>query len=209
MAIVARVPGPQRIFVVTTAVDDAELRHLRDDLGRDPVVVSAPTGEAKRIVLQLRLDPRVELSLAPTDTPPVERGDRLDALVRGYALADRFRDVVVVADPATSTLLLRSLAPGQVPGDGAVTVVGLPRGDRPVAVRRGLIGGVALAFVTGVADAWTPFLSLPLAVGLAGLVLLLLPAQRHLGRELLLAAGVAVLVVLAAVAGSARFPGAW
>jgi hypothetical protein len=203
------VPGRQPIFVVSTSADEAELQRVRDDLGRDPVVLTAPTAEAKRVVSALGVEPRVEVLLAPASFPPADRGHRLDELVRRDALRDRFRDVVVVTDPASATLLLRVLAPDQLATGGAVTVVGLPRGDRPVAVRRAVAGGVVLGVVTGVAEQQAAALALPVAVAVVGLAVLLVPPWRHLGRELLLAAGIAVAVLLVVVAGSARFPGGW
>ena len=42
-------PGLQRIFVVATTASEAELLHIRADLGRRPVVLTAPTAEAKRV----------------------------------------------------------------------------------------------------------------------------------------------------------------
>jgi hypothetical protein len=203
------VPGRQPIFVVSTSADEAELQRVRDDLGRDPVVLTAPTAEAKRVVSALGVEPRVEVLLAPASFPPADRGHRLDELVRQHALRDRFRDVVVVTDPATATLLLRVLAPDQLAAGGAVTVVGLPRGDRPVAVRRAVAGGVVLGVVASVAEQRAVVLALPAAVAAVGLGVLLVPPWRHLGRELLLAAGIAVAVLLVVVAGSARFPGGW
>ena len=59
------------------------------------------------------------------------------------------------------------------------------------------------------AEPLAPILVLPAAMALVGLALLLGPSWRHLGREFLLAAAIAVVVVLAIVAGSARFPGGW
>jgi hypothetical protein len=203
------VPGRQPIFVVSTSADEAELQRVRDDLGRDPVVLTAPTAEAKRVVSALGVEPRVEVLLAPASFPPADRGHRLDEIVRRDALRDRFRDVVVVTDPASATLLLRVLAPDQLATGGAVTVVGLPRGDRPVAVRRAVAGGVVLGVLAGVADSRTAVLALPAAVAVVGLGMLLSTNWRHLGRELLLAAGIAVAVLLLVVAGSARFPGGW
>ena len=200
-------PSRQRILVVTTEADEAELLRLRKDVGRDPVVLTAPTAEAKRVVRTLDVEPRVEVLLAPTRFPQADRGHQLDALVRRHALDDRFRDVVVVTDAASSTLLLRVLAPDQLATGGAVTMVGIPRGDRPVAVRRALVSGLVLGVAAGAAEPLAPILTLPGAVALVGLVLLPFLAWRHLGRELLLAAGVAVVVVLSVVAGSARFPG--
>lgn len=202
-------PDHQRIFVVGSTAGGAELAGLRDSLGRDPVVIAAPTGEAARVVRVLEVEPQVELLLAPVSIADVDRGHRLDDLVRRYALEDRFRDVVVVCDPATSALLLRALAPGEVPTGGGVTVAGLVRGDRPVAVRRGLVSGLVLGVVASFVEPLGPILVLLGAVTLVGLGLLLVPRWRHVGRELLLAAAVAFGVVLAVVAGSARFPDGW
>lgn len=207
--IVASVPGHQRILVVSTAAGESDLRQLRDDLGRNPVVITAPTPEAKRVMHTLEMEPQVELLLAPVSFPDADRGHRVDAMIREYALRDRFRDVVVVTDTATTTLLLRVLAPGQLATGGAVTVVGLPRGDRPVAVRRALVSGLVLGVAASVAEPLPPILTLPTVTALVGLVGLLIRPWRHLGRELLLAAAIAVAVALVTVAGSARFPGAW
>lgn len=201
--------GRQRIFVVTTAVGEAELARLRDDLGRDPVVLTAPTAQAARVVAALRVEPIAEVLLAPVSFPPADRGHRLDELVRRHALGDRFRDVVVVTDPASTTLLLRAMSPDQLATGGAVTVVGLVRGDRPVAVRRAVGSGVVLGLVAGVARTPSLVVALPGAMALFGLALLLVRSWRHLGRELLLAAAVSAVVALLAVAGSARFPGGW
>jgi hypothetical protein len=46
-------------------------------------------------------------------------------------------------------------------------------------------------------------------VALAGLALLVVPGRRYLGQALLIATAVSVVVTLMAIAGSARFPGAW
>ncbi|MGZ5401384.1 MAG: hypothetical protein ACXWDM_15345, partial [Nocardioides sp.] len=159
-------PGRQRILVVSTTAGAAELRRVRDDLGRDPVVLSAPTAEAKRVVGTLEVEPQVEVLLTPVSSPPADRGHRLDSLVRRYATHDRFRDVVVVADYATSTLLLRSLAPDQMPSRGAVTVVGLPRGDRSMAGRRAVVSGLVLGVAGIAAQRLAPILTLPGAVAL-------------------------------------------
>lgn len=202
-------PGVQRIFVVNVAASADQLAGLRDRLGTAPLVLTAPTSEAKRVVGVLRVEPRVEVLLAPVAYPGTERGHRLDELVRSHALHDRFRDVVVVTDAASTTLLLRVLAPDQLASEGAVTLVGLPRGERPVDLRRTAIGGVLLGLVAGVSGTWVPILALPAVVAVAGLVLLLVPAVRHRGRELLLGSAVAATTVVLAVAGSARFPGSW
>ena len=202
-------PGRQRIFVVSTVAAEAELERIREDLERDAVVLTAPTPEAARVVRLLDVEPKPETLLTPTSYPRADRGHQLDALVRRYALDDRFRDVVVVSDTATSTLLLRALAPGQLPTGGAVTVVGLPRGDRPIAVRRAVVSGVVLGLAASVVQPLVPLPALPAAVALVGLALLIVGSSRHLGRELLLVAAISVVAVIVVVAGSARFPGAW
>lgn len=208
-AIVASVPGRQRIVVVSTAAGQDDLVRLRSEVGRDPVVLTAPTADARRVVRTLDAEPRAEVLLAPVSHPPVDRGHRLDSLVRSHAVRDRFRDVVVVTDAATATLLLRVLAPDQLASGGPVTVVGLPRGARPPDVRRAVVAGLVLGVVAGLAEPLAPLVTLPGTVAVIGLALLLVPAGRHLGRELLLAATVAVAAVVLVVAGSARFPGGW
>lgn len=205
------VPGLQRIHVVSTEVDDDDLRRLAAAV-RNPVVVTAPTAEAKRVVTAIasggEAAPRPEVLLAPTRFPPADRSHQLDSLVRAHALGDRFRDVVVVTDPASSTLLLRALAPDQLATRGAITVVGLPRGERPVAVGRAVVVGLVLGLVAGVVESAVPLLILPAALALMGVCLLLSP-RRDLGREALLAAGIGLVAGLAVISGSARFPGAW
>ncbi|MBB6629460.1 hypothetical protein H5V45_19195 [Nocardioides sp. KIGAM211] len=201
--------GHQRIYVVSTGASDTELVDVRRGVGRAPVVLTAPTAEAKRVVSGVGVEPRVEVLLAPVRFPPTDRGHRLDELVRRHALQDRFRDVVVVTDPASATLLLRVLAPDQLAAGGAVTIVGLARGDRPVPVRRALAAGVVLGLVAGTAEPLAPILLLPALTALVGLVLLLVPPARHLGRAALLAAAVALGLELLAIASSARFPGGW
>ena len=62
-------PGRQPIFVVSTTADEAELQRVRGDLGRDPVVLTAPTAEAKRVVSALGVEPHVEVLLAPASFP--------------------------------------------------------------------------------------------------------------------------------------------
>ena len=161
------------------------------------------------MVRALGAEPRVEVLLAPVRFPQVDRGHRLDELVRDHALRDRFRDVVVVTDPATVVLLLRVLAPDQLSSGSALTVVGLPRGDRPVAFKRAAVLGGVLGVVSSAATSLASILVLPGLVALVGLVLVLAEPWRHLGRELLLAALIAVAVALVVVASSARFPGGW
>jgi hypothetical protein len=204
----------QRIFVTTGQAGDAELAALRARLGRHVVVLTAPTAEARRVVEGLGAGPGgretvPDVLLAPVRFPDVDRGHRLDDLVRRHAVADRWRDVVVVADPATATLLLRVLAPDQLPAAGPVTEVGLPRGARPVPVARALVGGAVLALVSGLLGVVVPVWVLPLLAVVAGLALLVVPGNRHHGQTLLIAVGVAALLGVLAIAGSSRFPGAW
>jgi hypothetical protein len=149
-----------------------------------------------------------EVVLAPVRHPDVDRGHRLDETVRRHAVADRFRDVVVVADPATVVLLLRVLAPGQLPAGGPITEVGLPRGARTVPLGRAAAGGVALVVLAAVLSPVAPVWLLPACALVAGLGLLLLPARRHVGQALLIAVAVAAIVSLMLVASSGRFPAA-
>ena len=192
--------------MVSTAADRDELQRARRSLGRDPLVLTAPSIDAKQVVGTLRVEPRVEMLLAQVRFPAADRGHQLDSLVRRHAFEDRFRDVVVVADPATCVLLLRVLAPDQLAERAAVTVVGLPREDRRIPVRRAVGSGVALGFVASAAAQLMPILVLPGVAALVGLVLLLLPAARHVGRELLLVAVVGLAVALVVVSSSQRFP---
>lgn len=208
-AIVATVPDYQRILVVSTATAEADLLRLRRDLGRDPVVLAPPTPEARRVVDVLQVTAQAERLLMPVRSPQVDRGHQLDHAVREHALRDRFRVIVVVTDPASIILLLRVLAPDQLATGGAVTVVGIARGERPVVVRRALLLGLVVGVAVGVVQQPGAILVLPGAVLLAGVLLVLVPRWRHIGRELLVAAGVAAVVGLMVVAGSARFPAGW
>jgi hypothetical protein len=207
--IVAGVPGRQRIFVVSVTAGEADLHRLRGGLGTDVVLLAAPTPEASRVVGDLGIEPQVEDLLAPVSSPAPDRGHRLDALVRAHALRDRFRDVIVVTDPATAILLLRALAPDQLATGGPVTVVGLPRADRPVDVRRAVVGGIAVALVAALGPWELPSLALPIALAGVGLALLLVPPWRRFGREALLAAAVALGAVVFGITSSGRFPGGW
>lgn len=199
----------QRILVVSTRADAAEVQRVRSRIGSSTVVLTAPTAEGKRIVQGLRHDAHPEMVLAPVRFPDVDRGHRLDEVVRRHAVADRYRDVVVVADPATITLLLRVLAPDQLPASGPVTEVGLPRGPRPVPLGRAALGGVGLAVLVGLLSLAIPVWVLPTMATVAGLVLLALPGRRWLGQSVLIAVAVSLGVALLAIAGSDRFPGAW
>lgn len=199
----------QRIFTVSVQASTKDVERLRARLGSSVRVLTAPTVEARRVVEALGREPVPEVLLAPVRFPDVDRGHRLDELVRRHAVEDRYRDLVVVADPATLTLLLRVLAPDQLPESGPVTEVGLPRAPRPVPLGKAAAGGVGLAVVAG---ALSPVLApwvLPALVALAGLVLLVVPGRRYVGQALLIATAVSVVVTLMAIAGSARFPGAW
>lgn len=203
----------QPIYVVSTGASDQDVARLRGRLGKRAVVLTAPTAEARRVVEPLvsglGAKPRPEVELAPVRFPDVDRGHRLDDLVRTHAVHDRFRDVVVVADPATVTLLLRVLAPDQLPESGPVTRVGLPRGDRPVPFVPTLVAGVLLALVAGLMATVLPWWLVPLLVVVAGLVLLVVPGQRTTGLTVLAASGVAAVVGFLGIAGSSRFPGSW
>ena len=199
----------QRIFVVGAQAGADEVARLRTSLGSHVVVLTAPTVEAKRVVTGLGVEPVPDVLLAPVRFPDVDRGHSLDQLVRRHAVEDRFRDVVVVTDAATVTLLLRTLAPDQLPMAGAVTEVGLPRGSRPVPLVQAALGGGALAFVAVLAADVVPFWVLPLLVLVAGLALLLVPRRRHLGEALLISVAVGIAVSLLSIAGSTRFPGSW
>jgi len=199
----------QRIFVVSTQIDPTEVVGLRARLGRAVLVLTAPTSEAKRVVEGIGHEATPDVALAPERFPDVDRGHRLDAFVRRHALSDRQRDVVVVGDPATVTLLLRVLAPGQLPERGPVTMVSLPRAAAPVSLREVAAGGVVLAVLTGILAAVLPFWLLPTVVVVVGLALLLVPRRRRIGQTLLLATAAAAVVSMLAIAGSARFPGSW
>ena len=203
----------QRILLVGVQAGGVEVERLRGRLRGAVRVLTAPTAEARKVVEALAREPVPEVVpevvLAPVRFPDVDRGHRLDEVVRRHAVEDRYRDLVVVADQATLTLLLRVLAPDQLPESGAVTEVGLPRAPRPVPLNRAAVGGVVLGVVAGVLSGLVPFWVLPALVVLAGLVLLVVPGRRHVGQALLIATGVAAAVMLFSVAGSSRFPGAW
>ncbi len=199
----------QRIFVVTTQAGAAEVARVRATLRSGATVLTAPTAEGKRVVEGLGGGAVPDVVLAPVRFPGIDRGHLLDALVRRYAVADRYRDVVVVADPATVTLLLRVLAPDQLPESGPVTEVGLPRAPHPVPLGRAAVGGVVLAFVANLLASLVPLWVLPALVVVAALVLLAVPGRRYLGQALLIATAVAAVFTLFAIAGSSRFPGSW
>ncbi|WP_224278019.1 hypothetical protein [Nocardioides lacusdianchii] len=199
----------QRIFTVSVQASTKDVERLRARLGSSVRVLTAPTVEARRVVEALGREPVPEVLLAPVRFPDVDRGHRLDELVRRHAVEDRYRDLVVVADPATLTLLLRVLAPDQLPESGPVTEVGLPRAPRPVPLGKAAAGGVGLAVVAGVLSPVLAPWVLPALVALAGLAFLVVPGRRYVGQALLIATAVSVVVTLMAIAGSARFPGAW
>ena len=68
---------------------------------------------------------------------------------------------------------------------------------------------MVLGVLAAVGERVVPVLALPGATAGAGLALLPVQRWRHLGRGLLLAAAVSLVVVLVLIAGSTRFPGAW
>lgn len=201
------VPERQLIRVVSVGAEDAELARIRGRLGRDPLILAGPTPEAARVVQQLGAKPTVELLLAPVRFPPADRGHQLDTLVRRHAMADRYRDVVVVVDPASSTLLLRTLAPDQLASGGPVTTVALPRSARPISLTRVAAIGGGLGAASAVIEPFSPLPIIPTLGGVVGLVLLAVPARRRLGREVLLAAAIGIMLAFVLVASSARFPG--
>jgi CheY-like chemotaxis protein len=200
------VAGLQRIFVVSTAATPDDLRQLGRSLGRSRLVLTAPTTEGKAVVTALGGGAQPEMLLAPVRFPPVDRGQQLDTLVRNHALQDRFTDVVAITDPASVTLLLRVMAPDQLPTAGAVTEVGLPRADRPADLRRGAIAGGVLGVLAVVGEPVLPILALPAVAGVVGLVLLVVPAWRYLAQEVLLLAVVSVAVAILLIASAQRFP---
>ena len=81
--------------------------------------------------------------------------------------------------------------------------------SRPVPLGRAAGAGVALALLVGLLSAAVPVWVLPTLAAVAGLVLLALPGRRWLGQSVLIAVAVSLVVSLLAIAGSARFPGAW
>ncbi|WP_370246835.1 hypothetical protein [Nocardioides sp.] len=200
----------QRITVVSAVAGPEDVGRLRRCADRGALVLTAPTAEAKGVAESAARavagSVKPELELAPVRFPDVDRGHRLDALVREHALVDRFRDVVVVADPATVTLLLRVLAPNQLASGGPVTVVGLPRAEPPISFGRALGLGGGIGVLSVVLQLVVPILVLPIGAAVAGVSLLAVPSRRRTGRELLLAAVVGLFVLIMLVASSRRFP---
>lgn len=146
----------------------------------------------------------------PTETLPAMSVTELENLVRARAVADRWRDLVVVADARTVRALAAALTnePGTSALAGAddVVTVGLPRGTKPVRPRDVVGGGLLVTLATFVLiDALYPLL-LSVLVAAGGLVLLPWARTRHLGRTLLAVAGVSAVLVFLLVAGSTRFP---
>ena len=200
----------QRIFVVGAQAGADEVTRLRSSLRSGATVLTAPTAEARRVVEGLGVDPVPDVLLAPVRFPDVDRGHRLDELVRRHALRDRFRDVVVVTDAATVTLLLRALAPDQLPMAGAVTEVGLPRGPRPVPLLQAALGGSGSRVRGRAGRQRHPDLGAPAPRrGRAASRSCWCRVLRHLGEALLISVAVSVAVSLLAIAGSSRFPGSW
>lgn len=184
-------------------------------------IVLVPTGAAgdavpvpRRALVLVAPDPgaiawarRTGLPTEPLTAVP---GPALENQVRSRAVADRWRDLVVVADAATVRALAASLC--NLPGSSAlagaddVVTVGLPRGERAVRPLHVVVGSGLLALLTLLLiDRVYPLL-LPGAVAAAGLALLPWRGSRHLARTLLAAAGIAAILVFVLVAGSTRFP---
>ncbi len=197
----------QRIVLVATDAADPTFRRPRRG-----VVLAAPDPAAQALAATMEL---------PTITSPVladagpggadaERVRRLEALVRGHAVSDRFRDVVVVADAATVGAVAIGLGalPGvsPLPGGSGVVTVGLPRRARPVRVGPVLVGAGLVGLVALLTVGRLHPLVVPGIVAGIGLVLLPWAGSRHVGRTLLAQAGLAAVVVFVVVAGSGRFP---
>ena len=174
-------------------------------------VLSAPEAEARARAETLGLPVLVcpELAAEPGGVPD-GHPDRLDALIRGHAVADRWRDLVVVADTATLHAAAAGLCgPTAVPPPAdaeGVVVVGLPRGSRSVPWAAVAVGALVVAGLVGLTlDRLHPLVLPGLAAG-AGLALVLPERTRRAGRSLLAVAALAAVLVLAVVAGASRFP---
>jgi hypothetical protein len=178
---------------------------------RRAVVLSAPEAEARARAETLGLPVLVcpELAAEPGGVPD-GHPHRLDALIRGHAVADRWRDLVVVADPATLHAAAAGLcgptaAPPPADAEGVV-VVGLPRGSPPVPWAAVAVGAVVVAGLVGLTqDRLHPLVLPGLAAGV-GLTLVLPERTRRAGRSLLAVAALAAVLVLVVVAGASRFP---
>ena len=197
----------QRIVLVPT--DAAPPAFKRPRRG---AVLAAPDPAAQALAATTGL-PTVtsqELAEAGPGSADEERVRRLETLVRGHAVSDRFRDLVVVADAETVRAVATGLGalPGAstLPGGHDVVTVGLPRGARPVRLGPVLVGAGLLGLVTLVTLGRLHPLLLPGVVAGVGLLLLPWTGSRHLGRTLLAQAGLAAVVVFVVVAGSGRFP---
>ena len=195
----------QRIVLVPT-----DTAHPALDRPRRGLVLAAPDPAAQALAATTGL-PTVtsqELADAGPGSADEERVRRLEALVRGHAVSDRFRDLVVVADAETVRAVATGLGalPGASTWPGEVVVVGLPRGARPVRLGPVLVGAGLLGLVTLLTlGRFYPLLVPGVAAGV-GVLLLPWPGSRHLGRTLLAQAGLAAVVVFVVVAGSGRFP---
>jgi hypothetical protein len=198
----------QRVLLVPTTGGDTGSAAPRRGL-----VLTAPDAEARARAEQIGLPVLVcpELAASPDDVSEVRRRYRLDALIRGHAVADRWRDLVVVADAETLAAAAAGLcgdlsAVPAAQGDGGVITVGLPRGSRPVSWAPVVAGAVAVALLVGLTlerlyPAW-----LPAIVAGAGLLVLPWARTRRVGWTLLSVAGLSAVLVFVAVAGATRFP---
>jgi hypothetical protein len=174
------------------------------------MVLAAPDPAAQALAATTGL-PTVtsqELADAGPGSADEERVRRLETLVRGHAVSDRFRDLVVVADAETVRAVATGLGalPGASTSPGEVVVVGLPRGARPVRTGPVLVGAGLLGLVTLLTLGRLYPLLIPGVAAGVGVLLLPWPGSRHLGRTLLAQAGLAAVVVFVVVAGSGRFP---
>ena len=199
----------QRIFVVGAQAGADEVARLRSSLGSDVVVLTAPTVEAKRVVTASGSSRCPTCCSRRSGSPTSTAGTASTSWSAAMRCEDRFRDVVVVTDPATVTLLLRALAP---------TSCRWPAPSRRSACRAARVPyrWCRRRWAAACSPSWRcsppnviPIWVLPLLVVVAGLVLLLVPRRRHLGEALLIAVAVAAAVSLLSIAGSSRFPGSW
>jgi hypothetical protein len=195
----------QRIILVPTGAAHREFNRPRRG-----VVLASPDPAAQALATTTGLPVVTSPELADAGRADADRAQRLERLVRGHAVSDRFRDVVVVTDAETVRVVTTELCalPGAstLPGGPEVVIVGLPRAARPVQVGPVLVGAGLVTLVTLLTVGRLYPLVVPAVVAVAGLVLLPWTGSRHLGRTLLAQAGLAAVIVFVVVAGSGRFP---
>lgn len=195
----------QRIILVPTGAAQPEFNRPRRG-----VVLAAPDPAAQALATTTGLPVVTSPELADAGRVDAARMQRLETLVRGHAVSDRFRDVVVVTDAETVRAVTTGLCalPGAstLPGGPEVVIVGLPRAARPVQVGHVLVGAGLVTLVTLLTIGSLYPLVVPAVVAVAGLALLPWTGSRHLGRTLLAQGGLAAVIVFVVVAGSGRFP---